>query len=315
MPAAPGQEVFLRLAVQRAAFTADKVESVLEISDGSGARVLVPVAARRAAARSARSRGAAEVHELAGPWVGTATVNRVSEARQAGTVPEAADSEFHLRLLVHVDAAGRARLLKEVVQLWQDGDSAADPPVPGRPVLLTDPARFEEFGGSALRDGEMVGRRISSATLDFDAASPSYEPASRTLLLEGSFAPGGQLSCQIALEKDHPTNPFRHKFHPDHDNLDALYVEPRDEAPAVHRLIELGLSLSDPFAPDAQTPWPGWGSTLVAGTYRETFPAVYEDGRLVAGLHRNTIVVEGRFQLRRVSGSAVELNPQAGSAQ
>ena len=41
-------------------------------------------------------------------------------------VPTPTKSEFKLRLLLHVDNTGQARLLKEVVQMWRDGTYTND---------------------------------------------------------------------------------------------------------------------------------------------------------------------------------------------
>jgi hypothetical protein len=310
-----GKDLLLRLGVQRTAFTAEEVGSVLEITDGSGARRLVQVRAKRSVAGTAARRGAA-VHELAGLWVGSARLGKVSQAQTSNPpdlVPRPTPSEVQVRLIVHVDAAGQARLLKEVLVMWQDGDAAADPPTDGRVVLVTDEARVTDFRGAVLRDGQMVGRRFSSATLDYDALSPSYEEAGKALLLAGGvFGPGAQLGAEVLLDKNHPTNPFRHKFHPDHDNLDAFRVEERNEAFTVRRQIELDLASADPETPAGSQPRPEWGTTLLAGTYRETFPSQTDaDGQLIVGLHRNTLVIEGTFELRRYPGSPVELNPEA----
>jgi len=71
-----------------------------------------------------------------------------------------------MRLILHVDSSGQARLLKEVVQMWRDGTYTNNSQgmqvldKPGTYVLLTRDALLGEFKGSVLRDGTMVGRRI-----------------------------------------------------------------------------------------------------------------------------------------------------------
>src|SRR4030095_8283769 len=98
---------------------------------------------------------------------------------------------------------------KEVIQMWQDGtvDAEGNVVVPGRFVLVTDDRRIRDFKGAALQDGELVGVRYSSATLDFDEKSPSWDGTddandpnranNNTLRLEpgssAGFALGGQL--------------------------------------------------------------------------------------------------------------------------
>jgi len=34
--------------------------------------------------------------------------------------------------------------------------------------------------------------------------------------MEGAIAEGQQISCTLTMNEDHPTNPFKHLYHPDH---------------------------------------------------------------------------------------------------
>ena len=71
------------------------------------------------------------------------------------------------------------------------------------------------------RAGQLVGRRLSSATLDYDQNSPGYDAVHKALLLTGTgFGANRTLVTTVLLDKNHPTNPFRHRYNPDHDNLD-----------------------------------------------------------------------------------------------
>ena len=89
---------------------------------------------------------------------------------------------------------------------------------PGRYVLLTDDTLIPRFQGAAVRDGEPVGRRLSTVGYDFPT-----DPTNNFLNLAGFFTFGQKLSGTLMLPFDHPTNPYRHKFHPDHDNLNARF--------------------------------------------------------------------------------------------
>ncbi len=209
-------------------------------------------------------------------------------------------SEFNLRLLLHVDTNGTARLLKEVIQLWRDGSYVINPTSglqevdtnnPGRFVLITDDSRIVDFKGAALRDGEPMGRRISSAGIDFP--DEPGQPRS-TRLLHGTFALDGRLTNQFTLGYDSPTNPFKHRRHPDHDNKASDFTTAKQEAPDITRTIELQ------FLPDkpAGLSVPDYGNNVIAGTYRE----------VLRGLHQRDLVVSGTFQLNRVSAIG-ELNP------
>jgi hypothetical protein len=190
-----------------------------------------------------------------------------------------------MRLLIHVDSTGQARLLKQVIQMWQNGTTVPDPDdpdvlleaTPGRFVLLTDDALIPTFSGAALRDGVPVGKRISTAHFDFPG---------NDLEMTGDFGGTNTLSAAITLAEDFPTNPYRHKFHPDHDNIGPQGVEVA-EAFEITRDIDLAFSTTDPTGANA----PDYGFDTVAGTYREE----------IAGLHRTPIRIQGTFRLQRVT--------------
>ena len=192
---------------------------------------------------------------LAGLWVGTARLDAVSEAEgpDPSTLTPAATFEFPL--LIHVDHSGAARLLREVVMLWDDGTN------PPAYRLYSDP--------DALPTVTAEARRISSAAFDFPGES---------VALDGEFSPGGALSGLIQLPADFPTNPFRHRYHPDHD-------EPA-ESFAIQRRLRLEFSAS------------GDDTGVLEGLYRES----------LSGLHRQEIRVGGSFTLERISHTPI-LNP------
>jgi hypothetical protein len=329
-----GQQWNWRLAIRREALSNETYTTLLEVKDGLGVRYLVPVSASKvpaggtgggqvAGASRLKDPAEEEARTHAGLWVGTATINAVSEAHSgslivvsnawvpeslttnAGVVttnwmaktyvrtnvsltPTAAAGEFPLRLLLHVDANGRTRLLKEVIQMWQNGTTTnnaqgyAVMATPGRFVLVTDPTRLPQFTGATLRDGIPVGRRLSSAAFDF---------ADNELPLGGNFALNQRLEGSLTVTPNSPTNPFRHKYHPDHDNLNARYDGTADppEVYTVTREFELRFSPPPTNAP------PGYGYNLIDGTYRET----------LTGLHRTNIVVSGPFRLQRIATTGV----------
>ena len=62
-----------------------------------------------------------------------------------------------------------------------------------------------------------VGRRLSAIGFDFDGKGTN------DMALAGTFAPGNSLTGAIQIASDYPLNPFLHKYHPDHDNLDASF--------------------------------------------------------------------------------------------
>jgi hypothetical protein len=199
----------------------------------------------------------------------------------------ATPAEFSMRLILHVDAAQQVRLLKQVIQMWEDGTyqpsqtipGFQEPATPGRFVLVTDDSLIPQYQGTTLRDGRPVGQRISSAAFDF---------VGNELPLAGAFGPPGTLTGEIVVPESLPTHPFRHRYHPDHG------IGASDPGvPEIRRGLEIQFTADDPTRP---VPGPdanplGWGDSLVGGVYRET----------LTGLHRDPISVEGPFVLRRVS--------------
>lgn len=220
------------------------------------------------------------------------------ERSPGSDTPAPTKSEFSMRLLLHVDdTAGRTCLLKEVVQMWRDGTYTNDAQgnrvadKPGAYVLLTRDDLLSQFKGATLRDGVPVGRRLSAIGFDFDGRGTNHLP------LLGTFAPGGSVSNTIQIASDYPLNPFLHRYHPDHDNLDVRFkalTNAPQEAYAVRR--DLRFDFDPPAADSGATPDASY--TSMTGTYSEW----------LTGLHKQTIVVRGTFRLFRASHIA-ELNP------
>jgi hypothetical protein len=215
------------------------------------------------------------------------TLRQVSEVHHATdtTTPSDTPAELEARLIVHVDDAGTVRLLEEVLQMWQDGTTTTDPETgnqvtatPGRFVQITDKTRLGDFKGATVRGNKLVGRRISTAFVDF----PGLE-------VVGSGSWSSSLTFSFTLPADHPTNPFRHRFHPEHDQTSESY--------AISRSLVLAFSSTDPEA-GISGPRPDWNTDRVAGTYAET----------LTGLHNRPINVAGTFTLQRFSSDG-ELNP------
>lgn len=313
-----GESPETRLSIRRRDMPSDTYATVLEISDSAGGRYRIPVSAAKAsnsgtaAPQSAFSAapvggvGKQSTGRLQGTpsdssmnhvglWVGAATIDAVSEPHSASVTvnpdqtvergapadtPTPTKSTFNLRLIVHVDSSGKARLLKEVIQLWQNGATNPDGSVarPGAFVLVSDDSRISEFEGASLRDGEPFGRRISSVGFEFSG---------NELAGTGGFALGDVAQFIISLGREDPTNPFRHRRHPDHK-----------EGLTITRTLSLEF---DETAP-AGTSDPGFGETLMTGVYRET----------LSGLHHAELKVRGSFRLSRVAIIG-ELNPTSGN--
>ncbi|HXG47977.1 MAG TPA: hypothetical protein VNO52_10150 [Methylomirabilota bacterium] len=287
------------LAMRRRDFAGTNYGSILEVKDDIGTRYLVSVTAGKlTAARRGLNlpppTGAAEL--TSGLWVGTATVTNVNEVNSSRPTNGAPTrSPFDLRLLVHVDAGGKPYLLKEVIQMWQNGTTTNDAQgravtdKPGRYVLLTDDSLLPAYRGASLRDGTSVGRRISTVDYDFDGG------ASNVLAMTGAFGIGNTARATLVLEPDAPTNPFKHTFHPDHDNLDPAYRSFKEEAYRVTRQVELEFTAQPASALESASAAIEYGYSVLGGVYRET----------VSGLHRMNIVASGTFRLTRVNNSPV----------
>lgn len=295
---AAGQELLLDFGVRRAEFSADEIGGVLSVTNGIGARRLVPIKAKSyhaPATTNAKATGKASksgIATFAGLWQGKVLVSSVSQAQTGGVTPTPVGKSFPLRVLIHVDSGGTARLLKEVIEMWEDGTMVPDPDnpgylitdTPGRAVLLTNEDLIPEFTGVTTRDGVPVGIRLSTIAYDFPG---------ETLEMDGTVGTSGTMETTLTLESGFSTNPFLHRYHPDHNNLDEQYLNPVQEAFEITRHIQFIFSAEDP---EEQTN-PEWGDSLLGGSYFEA----------ITGLHRNTVFVGGTFRLHRVAG-VPELN-------
>jgi hypothetical protein len=315
-----GQKTRVRLAAERQRLAgAAEAKGVLEISDGRGVRYQLPVSVARWEAGGDSP--------LSGLWLGLVALSAVSEVNglktnltaqpgenaievvltnetgqitgtnyignvTVGSDPTPVNKPFYLRLLMHVDAAGHATLLKEVTQLWQDGtystnaSGVRETATPGKHVLVTDPELIGKFKPGALRDGEYVGRRFSTVDYDFYGTNK--------VACSGQFQVGQTVSAEFNLPAQGPTNPFRHKYHPDHDNLDAFFQNEVKEAYDITRQVALTL-----LSTQSNENRPGAGSEWLKASYRETY----------TGLHRLPIVATGNVELRRLVPEPV-LDPQ-----
>ncbi|CAB1083018.1 hypothetical protein D1AOALGA4SA_10605 [Olavius algarvensis Delta 1 endosymbiont] len=265
----------LRLGVKRAGLAADtEYEANMTVTDDEGMKVLLPLSVTGIS--------------YAGLWVGNATITKVNEPANVtdAATPVKTGSEFSFRLVMHADESGTVRLLSQVYQMWQGGTWKPDPndlgkliiDQPGQFVLFTDDALISNYSGSAMRDGQLVGRRISAPAFPVLDAGKG--------LMSGSMDPteGNTLSVTITLGQSDPTNPFMHKYHPDHKSPQSYEVV---------RNVTLTFQDEDNEGrPITGVPTLGWGSNEIGGIYKEA----------ITGLHRNDLHMEGTFLMRKVSG-------------
>lgn len=248
-----------------------------------------------------------------GLWVGYAVLNRVTEhitELTEGTNPEdppvtlvkprseptAVGREFSFRLLIHVDATGKARLLQKALLAY---------PEPADPVVLASDAAIASYTAALNPDEEQTGLRMSSPAFSFDGPLAG-EAGKDTFPVSGATGP---LEFVVNLPFDDPLNPFVHLYHPDHDNL-TVDEEPIGEGTAnseswsVERTVELTFANEDP---EGRNP-AGWGTAEAGGTYKETVKGLMREERSVSDAPgspsspmSNSIITTGYFRLTRVS--------------
>lgn len=185
-----------------------------------------------------------------------------------GSVPAA----FPLRLIVHQDASGVSRLLRRVF-IGPDANTN---------TVLT-------LQQSVLNQGLLAqARRVTAVHLPITTAGQ--------WTFTGTFGGTGILQTGLTNSFDNAaSNPFVHAYHPDHDNLDALYQSlPRGaESYDIQRHITLS------FTP----PGTDFVSRTVGGTRVQ---GVYLENIVLKGGNNQTrtIVTQGTFILNRISDIA-----------
>lgn len=218
--------------------------------------------------------------DFTGLWMGTVTIDNVAPtsavggASQSGAVPMA----FPLQVLLHVDSGGQVSLLRDVTLIYNSTNTAsADTNQPAtstvlqRPSrLITNPALLASLPPAELRSRRTVGRRLSAPHFDFALAPGQFQ-----LPLTGVFALSNQVSGTLSIPSDHPTNPFLHRYHPDHGT---------NRAYAITREITML------FGVPANVP-PGEGDESLGGSYSET----------IVGLHKEPLTTSGSLFLKRLS--------------
>lgn len=304
----PGVARVLRLAVRRSDFLPPAAgagspalyQSLLEVREG-GTRQLIPITALKTTNNSSNT-------NRAGLWVGTVSVNAVSwagavspriiEANPAfngsdRTTPKPTKSDFVFRVIIHIDAQGTARLLQKVVQVWQNGTYQPDPANPGLLLpgtsgqfrLFTDDTAASSYVGTGLQDGTLTARRLSTPIFGI------HQPV--TLTSTGLFGDAASsVSGTVITPYDDPLNPFKHAFHPQHDNWDASYASKLPagvESWNITREVRWDFTSTHPY----NLVSPAYGDTELGGNYGET----------LSGVHRHALKMSGKFLLHKVSST------------
>ncbi|MDB4472175.1 hypothetical protein N9073_06340 [Akkermansiaceae bacterium] len=259
---APGSTVELSFGISRAEMTAaagSLYASFLRFTDSASLTDLfLPVRARTSS--------------FAGLWVGDALVSAVESKPESDEVT-ATSSFYPLRYIVHVDDSGTARILSQVFlgQLDVAGNARG---------LCT-----KESG--LLSSAKSGAARIVAAHLPLD----------RVLTATGAVGNDTTLTQTIDIPFNDPTNPFVHKYHPDHDNKSAsgAALTAGQESYNVSRAVAFTFTPSPPTGSTIT----GWGSSVIGGNYAETIQGLSKDSLGVGT--GDGIQLSGTFKLRRVS--------------
>lgn len=243
--------------------------SLLAISDGEG--TLFQVGTRALAS---------PVADTTGLWLGTANITSVVPVPEAGdqTGSAAVPMAFPLRLLLHVNSSGQVSLLRDVTLLYTSSsnpdttpDGALVSTLSPRPTrMITDASILATLSPADLRSGRIAGRRLTAPHFDFATAPGQFQ-----LPLIGTMAISNQVTGTLNLTPDLPSNPFLHRYHPDHGTNRAYNIT---------RQITLSFG-----APESVPP--GDGDQTLGGTYSE----------ILTGLHKNPLTTSGSLMLRRIS--------------
>ena len=188
---------------------------------------------------------------------------------ELGDVP----APFPLRLIVHHGGNGQTKLLQRVY---------IGPNANGTNTILT--LQENKLDANQLTKA----RRMSAVHLPLAGAPWN---------LAGEFGGVGIMNAVLTDGFNNTgSNPFLHAYHPDHDNLDALYqpiTKPGTESYDVKRQITLSFTPpGDDFTSRTM------GGSRVRGTYLENI--VLKGGNN----QTRTVVTKGSFILNRVSGIA-----------
>lgn len=213
---------------------------------------------------------------LPGLWLGTVEVDKVNEVHSNSTdtsLVTPVKYPFNLQFVFHTDSSGITKLLKEVyIMQSKDKNSVR--------VLVTDETRLSDFEGIILKgDNKLVAVRFTSPSIDFN-------PSQNEIALAGSIGNGAGTvisGTDVIQDKNHPTNPFRHQFHPNHK-----------EGITISRSFSITIQ-----APDSQAAT-DIGQTRLIALYEET----------LVGLHKVPLKVSGSMTLTQIS-SIGKLNPSA----
>ena len=278
---AAGEEWTLPLAVDRTGMLAGQAYGgVLVCTDAAGGRVEVPLAAEYGQADATHARWPS------GLWVGKASLNQVSQVLGDGTVVDGAKAGglMEFRLILHVDADKRCRLLQRVILAGEEETNGT-----WNASLYVDEKKVPPG---------LKGVRISSVAFGVKNDITWDETYGGD---QSGF--GKNLRFTYAIAADDPVNPFRHPYHPDHDGWDSKFKNklPFGDDPKSY----IGEIKPELFS-ISNTVTLAWTNTPAAGGSAALWnPSEKVGGDLyfqVDGLRREgAILMKGLFEMRRIS--------------
>jgi len=209
---------------------------------------------------------------LPGLWFANVEVTKVNEVHSSSTNANKltpVSYPFNLQLLMHTDASGKTKLLKEVfVMQTKDGNTSDDKI---KRVLVTDEKKIKNYDGIIRKgDNKLVAVRLTTPSFDFNGSSWDLEGSIKSD--DGSTIKGEH----VLHDQNHSTNPFRHQFHPEHKTgftLDRSFT----------------ITIKNPNKGNKTAPIQG--RSKLSGIYTET----------IVGLHKAPLKVSGTINLSRVS--------------
>jgi Immunoglobulin domain len=309
----------IRLAASRDRVPGLLYEGILTLKAG-GVRHVVPLTIERDKPDTVAQ--ASRPFNPVGLWMGTVRITHVSEVNglktnytvvydtnrvdgvetvvsrattevrnvEQGSRPTPVKEPFDMRLILHTGVDGVSRILQSVTLLKKaDSVTVANQVVTaqqgGDAVLISDPSLLGSFEGVTLRGRDKVGGRFSTPFY------PMYQ--TNGIPFDAGLDLGRRIQASWSLPPGAPLNPYRHKFHPDHDNLDRSFQTYKAEAYPVRRTVVLDIP-----ARQGSTRKPGAGQDEIEGVYTE----------VIEGIHRIPITVQGTVSLKRLIAVGV-LNP------
>jgi hypothetical protein len=227
--------------------------------------VAAPPANTQATATAVLANGSVSSFTITGGGSGYEKVPSVSLALPPAQTGTSTPNPFKLRTLLHIDDGGTANLLSRVYL----GTLAAAPNATGICTL----------------ESKLKADSLDTA-MRFTAA---HLPPGGVFLGTRS---GTIYTFTVTNSYTGVTNPFVHKFHPDHDNRDALFqntLAAGVESTNISRSCIFTFTATPPAG--SSTSVSSWGSSVIGGTYSEN----------ITGIHKEPLNISGTFELRRAS--------------